>query len=72
MTVRPAVVATVKLLKEVAAARADRHDPGPGPGPRRGPADQFDRRPGGDQHASGGANDKSGGGDPKGGTHISW
>ena len=68
MTVRPAVVATVKLLKEVAAARADRRDPGP----RRGPADQFDHHPAGGQHSGGAADDKSGGGDPKGGTQIGW
>ena len=64
MTVRAAIAATVRLLKEVRAERADRRDPQP----QAHAGDRFE--PGPRQRALGNAD--SGGGDPKGGTHISF
>jgi len=65
MTVRTAIAATVRLLKEVRAERADRRDPQPQGG---GAGDRFDPGP----RRQGLGNADSGGGDPKGGTHISF
>lgn len=65
MTVRAAIAATVRLIKEVRAERADRRDPQPQGG---GAGDRFEAGP--HQRALGNAD--SGGGDPKGGTHISF
>jgi len=64
MTVRTAIAATVRLLKEVRAERADRRDPQP----QGGAGDRFEPAP--RRQALGSAD--SGGGDPKGGTHISF
>lgn len=64
MTVRTALIATVRLLREVRAERADRRDPPP----QAGPGDRFEQGP----RAKALGDADSGGGDPKGGTHISF
>lgn len=63
MTIRTALIATVRLLKGAAAERAAHQDP-----PRPGGADRFERPP--ERRQLGNA--ESGGGDPKGGTQIGW
>ena len=69
MTIRTALIATVKLLKEVAAARAERREPQPG----RSPPDRFEFAPKAGGGAAGGlANKDSGGGDPRSGTQVEW
>ncbi|HZN91593.1 MAG TPA: hypothetical protein VFB81_02780 [Myxococcales bacterium] len=72
MTIRTALIATVRLLKEVAALRAERREPPP----RGGPLDRFElgQRAGGGASggASGAADRDSGGGNPKGGTQVEF
>jgi hypothetical protein len=65
MTVRTALIATVRLLKDIVAERADHQPPPPKWG---GAGDHFEPRPARRQLA----NADSGGGDPKGGTQIGW
>lgn len=64
MTIRTALIATVRLLKGAAAERAPHQDP-PRPG---GASDHFEQR----QTRRQLGNADSGGGDPKGGTQIGW
>ena len=64
MTIRTALIATVHLIKGIAAERAARQEPPPS----GGGADRFEGR----QPRRQVANADSGGGDPKGGTHISF
>ncbi|HEY8208760.1 MAG TPA: hypothetical protein VIG99_14825 [Myxococcaceae bacterium] len=64
MTVRTALIATVRLLRNIVAEQA----PHQAPPPQGGAPDRFEPR----QERRQLANADSGGGDPKGGTQIGW